>query len=900
MKKLLYILLFTPLALFGQNNNVLINKSDKPVLISDSLKLYYENLEKNIYTKSISDSRNKITQLSTLNKSSVLPKDLPYPILFVHGLTGSSQTWLEFTDFLEPALGETIKLDFCLNADENLNYSNMINDVVSFIPENLASSNLYKVTFNCNASGDCYSGGSTNNNGLFYSNQAAITKQGKAIGIAVNSILEATGKSKVVLIGHSMGGLAIREYLQNSIHWLTTVPSSLITGFYSYNPCVAKLITVGTPHCGSDIEYAGLDWLGDDGVVTEVRATSEAVRDLRSRYDFFGFASTPGAFIWGGIESQNYMDDNLCSSWDNVDVTCNGITGESVTGINYKLIDSSIEYSSIRDINDDVVSPGTADYNWEDESTGGEDFCSVLSHFEGDFYCENWNIDAQGFMGGHGAMPSQISNLWAIDEPDGLDLSNPTIRSKAYEINFDKSYAGFFTPQGHSLNSTVENSDNDYDNYRIYIPSDGVLEINAIFGSSVDSSMCSFEGFNLWNPETESYINGILCESPNVYVSSYNLVSQGNYFVQFFGNASEEDRFRQYFYNLNFTPSVPSEQIIQLPEGWSMLSTFMSAEAIDITSLIAPIVDDVIIVKDNNGAAYLTEFNFNGIGDIEIGQGYQIKTSAEVSLVVSGDYINPEDHSIVLSAGWNMIGYLRLESADAAAVLADINASANLTIAKDYSGNTYLPEWNFNGMGDLHPGQGYQLKTIDADVLTMLSNDEQYRTSSLEFTKDTVSHFATIAVTDNNMTVVIEDAAWDVLPREGAEIAAFDKLGTLIGSASYTSPTTVLTVWGDDILTTTKEGLSSEEELTFKLWNTNLTQSFRIDNWRMGSSTYHANAINIASSIVTNNAIHNSSSRTLVRIVNLLGQEVNIDDNQFGGGVLFEIYDDGSVEKLIR
>ena len=150
------------------------------------------------------------------------------------------------------------------------------------------------------------------------------------------------------------------------------------------------------------------------------------------------------------------------------------------------------------------------------------------------------------------------------------------------------------------------------------------------------------------------------------------------------------------------------------------------------------------------------------------------------------------------------------------------------------------------------------------------------------------------------MTVVIEDAAWDVLPREGAEIAAFDKLGTLIGSASYTSPTTVLTVWGDDILTTTKEGLFSEEELTFQLWNTNLTQSFRIDNWRMGSSTYHANAINIASSIVTNNAIHNSSSRTLVRIVNLLGQEVNIDDNQFGGGVLFEIYDDGSVEKLIR
>ena len=73
-----------------------------------------------------------------------------------------------------------------------------------------------------------------------------------------------------------------------------------------------------------------------------------------------------------------------------------------------------------------------------------------------------------------------------------------------------------------------------------------------------------------------------------------------------------------------------------------------------------------------------------------------------------------------------MIGYLRTEPAAADAVLANINGSGNLIIAKDYNGAAYLPEWNFNGIGDMVPGQGYQLKTNTVDVLEYLSNDDSY------------------------------------------------------------------------------------------------------------------------------------------------------------------------------
>ena len=153
-----------------------------------------------------------------------------------------------------------------------------------------------------------------------------------------------------------------------------------------------------------------------------------------------------------------------------------------------------------------------------------------------------------------------------------------------------------------------------------------------------------------------------------------------------------------------------------------------------------------------------------------------------------------------------MVGYLRLEPSDAQAVFADLNADDNLIIAKDYT-NAYLPEWNFNGMGNLVRGQAYQLKINEADVITYLANDQSYRLASSQVIQNSPLYLSKALITDNNMTVVIEDASWDVLPVEGSEIAAYDATGHLVGSSIYTSPATVLSLWGDDATTTEKDGL---------------------------------------------------------------------------------------------
>ena len=196
---------------------------------------------------------------------------------------------------------------------------------------------------------------------------------------------------------------------------------------------------------------------------------------------------------------------------------------------------------------------------------------------------------------------------------------------------------------------------------------------------------------------------------------------------------------------LTSLPTGPSEQLLVLPSGWSNFSTYMSPENMDMGVFLEPIIADVIIAKDNAGLAYLPEWNFNGIGDLQVGQGYQVKLFNANELLVLGEYMTPEDNPIDLTVGWNMIGYLRTEPAAADAVLADITSTGNLVIAKDYSGNAYLPEWNFNGIGDMFPGQGYQLKTNNADVLQYLSNDDSYRMSATEVTENNVSHYSKVA-----------------------------------------------------------------------------------------------------------------------------------------------------------
>ena len=68
---------------------------------------------------------------------------------------------------------------------------------------------------------------------------------------------------------------------------------------------------------------------------------------------------------------------------------------------------------------------------------------------------------------------------------------------------------------------------------------------------------------------------------------------------------------------------------ISLVQGWNMFG-YGCPQSKELTEVLSEYADHVVIVKDNNGLAYLPEWNFNGIGTLSPGYGYQIKVSESI------------------------------------------------------------------------------------------------------------------------------------------------------------------------------------------------------------------------------------------------------------------------------
>ena len=79
---------------------------------------------------------------------------------------------------------------------------------------------------------------------------------------------------------------------------------------------------------------------------------------------------------------------------------------------------------------------------------------------------------------------------------------------------------------------------------------------------------------------------------------------------------------------------------------------------------------------------------------------------------------------IPIHEGWSQIPYLRIESADVTDVFED--QIENIFIVKDELGLAYLPNWGFNGIGDLLSGKAYQVKSDEASFLFYHSNLHEY------------------------------------------------------------------------------------------------------------------------------------------------------------------------------
>ncbi len=470
-------------------------------------------------TNNISYSQNSIIILNNYKRV----QNLPYPVILIHGLTGNDTTWYPFLrdelNFNGYSYGGT--MDFCLNQDGNLSTSNYSKDIKDWTDTSkLSSGDFYTINFDIDNLGIKY-----NNSALIQSNQSAITKQGIAMKKAIEHVLYVTGRDKVILVGHSMGGLAAREYLQNKSNWQNDKQHH-----------VAKLFTTGTPHGGSNSTSGNLT-----SIFKGVDERSEAVRDLRRTYDVSGDS---GVYLYGGVEDLTVMNNSIIEDYFNSDVNCNSKTLDNIVGLNHKTIPTDLSYTCVIG-NDTYPIPLCANCD------GVVNFYSAnLNNFYPQIKADTFYCAGSGsplLLGGkpwHVELPKQFYfNSLGLDEPDNKSL--------AYPIALGKHYFGNFTSKNAASISTV---DSDY--YKFTIPSLGSL---TTYLFNIPTSQASIKIIDsatgtrvlLSNSNGKGYLGKLISN-----------LAKGTYYLNIYSQADFNSWNTPYCFELVFTPnSLPITDI---------------------------------------------------------------------------------------------------------------------------------------------------------------------------------------------------------------------------------------------------------------------------------------------------------------------------------------------------
>ncbi len=242
---------------------------------------------------------------------------------------------------------------------------------------------------------------------------------------------------------------------------------------------------------------------------------------------------------------------------------------------------------------------------------------------------------------------------------------------------------------------------------------------------------------NEWNFWVDGiHIGTVIGNSPNPSLICPDILSIGHYpEVQsyYFGGTIDEVRVYNRILNgneisllsdISFIDStylnVQDTQAIALQVNWSLFSTYIDPVYPQIDSVLFDILSNVTIVKDGDGMVFWPQFGINTIDTITFWKGYAIKSVSSQTFQVTGTKYQPELVTLPIPLGWSIISYLRDNPAPADTMFNSITGF--IEIVKNGSGYVYWPAFGLNLIGNLQPGEGYQVKLNAAQNFTYPAN----------------------------------------------------------------------------------------------------------------------------------------------------------------------------------
>ena len=149
--------------------------------------------------------------------------------------------------------------------------------------------------------------------------------------------------------------------------------------------------------------------------------------------------------------------------------------------------------------------------------------------------------------------------------------------------------------------------------------------------------------------------------------------------------------------------SPPVQQIVELPQGWSGISSFLTPLNPDIENMFEPLTNNLIILSDLENI-YWPDGGINTIINWNTHNGYIIKTSSAGQLTISGTEDN--DKTVNLEAGWNLMPVLSF--CPVSINILFTTQEQNLKIVKEVAGwEVYWPEMNIFTLTEFTTGKSY-------------------------------------------------------------------------------------------------------------------------------------------------------------------------------------------------
>ena len=267
--------------------------------------------------------------------------------------------------------------------------------------------------------------------------------------------------------------------------------------------------------------------------------------------------------------------------------------------------------------------------------------------------------------------PGDIISLGSIGD-GSISLFGVLINKNIQTIHHDLSNSNNYSPEA-GMSAIVQHL------YKDYTTSGAILYFN--------------EAPVLWvntaSNEHMSLTNDIYVTSSDI-LSGSSIYNDNSYLLSMHGVLIN---------NSNYTHATDYELIDALNEGMDSLSTMSEMIVLENDSISS----QNAILTEENEALMEIDYNFDSLQYVADFLSSQVFELQQELLVPNID--------VDMAIGWNMVGFSCPQQKNAEDAL--INIVDEVIIFKDNSGNVYMPEFSFNGIGDLTPGHGYQLKVTD-------------------------------------------------------------------------------------------------------------------------------------------------------------------------------------------